>query len=138
MYVLNDTTNTTYNRFDTNNKSGVLKIVHGNNTFLFVGDAEKRAEKLLVNTYGKFLDVDVLKVGHHGSKTSSSELFLDYTKPEIALISVGLNNKFRHPSKIVIDRYENRNIEIDRTDIEGAIIYQSDGKNITKINWKDF
>lgn len=138
MYVLNDTTNIKYKGFDTNNKSGVFKIVHGNNTFLFVGDAEKQAEKLLVNNYGKFLDVDVLKVGHHGSKTSSSKIFIDYTKPKIALISVGLNNKFRHPSKVVIDRYKSRNIEIDRTDLEGAIIYQSDGKNITKINWRDF
>jgi len=138
MYILNDTTSTTYKNFDTNNKSGVLKIVHGNNTFLFVGDAEKRAERLLVKTYGNFLDVDVLKVGHHGSKTSSSKIFLDYVKPEIALISVGLNNKFRHPSKIVIDRYKNRNVEIDRTDIEGAVIYQSDGEHLTKVNWKDF
>lgn len=137
MYILNDTTSTTYKKFDTNNKSGVFKIVHGNNTFLFVGDAEKQAEKLLVNTYGKFLDVDVLKVGHHGSKTSSSEIFINYTKPDIALISVGLDNKFRHPSKIVIDRYKNRNIEIDRTDLEGAVIYQSDGENLIKINWKD-
>ena len=105
---------------------------------MFVGDAEKRAERLLVKTYGKFLDVDILKVGHHGSKTSSSELFIDYTKPKIALISVGLGNKFKHPSKTVIDRYNSRDIEIDRTDIEGAIIYQSDGKRLTKINWKDF
>jgi len=138
MYVLNDTTNSTYKHFDTNNKSGIIKIVHGKNTFLFVGDAEKRAERLLVKTYGKFLDVDILKVGHHGSKTSSSELFIDYTKPKIALISVGLGNKFKHPSKTVIDRYNSRDIEIDRTDIEGAIIYQSDGKRLTKINWKDF
>ncbi len=138
MYILNDTTNTIYKGFDTNNKSGVFKIVHGSNTFLFVGDAEKSVEKLLVNTYGKFLDVDLLKVGHHGSKTSSSELFIDYTKPKVALISVGENNKFKHPSKVVIDRYKSRNIEIDRTDIEGAIIYQSDGEHLIKIDWRDF
>ncbi|MEN8194532.1 MAG: DNA internalization-related competence protein ComEC/Rec2 [Bacteroidota bacterium] len=138
MYILNDTTNSTYNSFDTNNKSGVFKIVHGKNTMLLVGDAEKRAEKLLLKSYSTFLDVDLLKVGHHGSKTSSSETFLEYVKPELALVSAGLDNKFKHPSPVVIDRYNKRNVKIHRTDLEGAIVFQSDGKNITKIDWKDF
>ncbi|MCK5455611.1 MAG: ComEC/Rec2 family competence protein, partial [Melioribacteraceae bacterium] len=138
IYVLNDSSDIVYKNFDTNNKSGVFKVAHGDNTFLFVGDAEKRAERLLVKNYGKFLDVDVLKVGHHGSKTSSSKMFLEYVKPEIALISAGLGNHFKHPSKVIIDRFENIDVEIHRTDIEGAIIFQSDGEKLTKINWKDF
>jgi len=138
MYVLNDTTNSTYDSFDTNNKSGIFKVVHGKNSMLFVGDAGKRAEKLLIKAYGKFLDVDILKVGHHGSKTSSSEKFINYVKPEIAMINVGIGNHFKHPSKIIIDRFIERNININRTDIEGAILYHSDGINLTKINWKDY
>ncbi len=138
IYVLNDSTDLAYKNFDTNNKSGVFKIVHGDNKFLFVGDAEKRAERLLVKSYGNFLDVDVLKVGHHGSKTSSSKQFLEFVKPEIALISAGLGNHFKHPSKVIIDLFEDREIEIHRTDLEGAILFQSDGERLTKINWKDF
>ena len=65
-------------------------------------------------------------------------MFLEYVKPEIALISAGLGNHFKHPSKVIIDRFENIDVEIHRTDIEGAIIFQSDGEKLTKINWKDF
>ncbi len=59
-------------------------------------------------------------------------------KPEIALISAGLGNHFKHPSKVIIDLFEDREIEVHRTDLEGAIIFQSDGERLTKINWKDF
>lgn len=137
MYILNDTTNSEYNRFDTNNKSGVYKIIHGKNTFLFVGDAEKRAERLLTKTYGEFLQVAVLKAGHHGSKTSSSPEFISFVDPEIALISAGIGNNFNHPSPEVIRRFQKAQISIDRTDEEGAIIYNSDGINLIKIDWRD-
>ncbi len=137
MYILNDTTNSEYNRFDTNNKSGVYKIIHGKNTFLFVGDAEKRAERLLTKTYGEFLQVDVLKAGHHGSKTSSSPGFMSFVDPEIALISAGIDNNFNHPSPEIIRRFQQAQISIDRTDEEGAIIYNSDGSNLIKIDWRD-
>ncbi len=138
LYILNDTTNSEYNSFDSNNKSGILKIVHGNNSFLFVGDAEKEAEALLVRFYGKFLDSDVLKIGHHGSRSSSSEIFISAVTPNIGLISAGMNNSFGHPVKTIMDRYRKRNVKLYRTDIEGAVILQSDGVKITKINWREF
>jgi len=138
FYILNDTTNAIYNKLDMNNRSGIFKIVYGNNSFLLTGDAEYAAERFLIKEYGPFLDSDILKVGHHGSKSSSSQKFIDAVTPKIALISVGENNKFNHPSKIVIDRFNNKNVAIYRTDLEGAIILQSDGESINKIDWRDF
>ena len=69
------------------------------------------------------LSIDVLKVGHHGSRTSSSSGFLDQITPEVAIISVGRNNRFGHPHKEVLERLEERNIAIFRTDIHGAITF---------------
>ncbi|MCF6269751.1 MAG: DNA internalization-related competence protein ComEC/Rec2 [Melioribacteraceae bacterium] len=138
FYTLNDTTNSRYKSFSANNKSGVYKIVHGNNSFLFVGDAEYPAEKTLVKTYGEFLDSDILKVGHHGSKSSSSQLFINAVTPDVGIISAGLDNGFGHPVKLILDRFQINNVELYRTDIEGAIILQSDGESVKKVNWREF
>ena len=137
FYILNDTTLSNYKRFDSNNKSGIFKIVHGENSFLFMGDAEKISERLWISVYKSFLQSDVLKVGHHGSKTSSSDKFLNIVNPDIALISAGTYNNFNHPSPIIIDKLSGRMIDIYRTDQEGAILIQSDGERITKIDWKE-
>lgn len=137
IYFLNDTTNAEYDLLGTNDKSGIIKIAHGNNTFLFVGDAEKKAEKLLVRTYPEFLKSDVLKAGHHGSKTSSTVEFLENVNPEIALISAGVENKFKHPSAEIVNRYENMSIKMLRTDQSGAIVLQSDGKEINLFDWRN-
>lgn len=137
FYILNDTTLSNYKRFDSNNKSGIFKIVHGENSFLFMGDAEKISERLWINVYKNFLQSDVLKVGHHGSKTSSSDIFLNIVNPDIALISAGAFNNFNHPSPIIMDKLRERMIDIYRTDQEGAILIQSDGERITKIDWKE-
>lgn len=136
IYFLNDTTNKFYNNFDSNNKSGIIKIVYGKNSFLFVGDAEIEAEEYLTSRYSTFLKSDVLKVGHHGSKTSSSDEFIEYVNPKIGIISAGVMNKFKHPSKLIIDKLKHRNIVIRRTDYEGAIILTSNGENINSINWR--
>ena len=138
FYILNDTTNSMYQRFDANNKSGIFKIVHGNNSFLFVGDAEYPAERVLMNNYRVFLDSDILKVGHHGSKSSSSQQFINAVTPKIGLVSAGLNNSFGHPVKLIMDRFQNNNVTLYRTDLEGAIILQSDGDSVKKINWREF
>ncbi len=138
FYILNDTTNSRYNHLDMNNRSGVFKIVHGNNSFLFTGDAEYPAEKILIKSYGEFLNSDVLKIGHHGSKSSSSQRFIDAVTPEIGLVSAGLNNKFGHPVKLIMDRYTDSKVTLYRTDLEGAIILQSDGDSVAKINWREF
>jgi len=134
IYVLN--TNMKYN-FSSNNNSGLLKIVYGNSEFLFTGDLEKQGERYYDNYYGNFLDSDVLKVGHHGSKTSSSIGFLNLVSPEISLISAGIQNKFHHPSGITLEKLEKFNSAIYRTDLSGAILLRSDGENIKKVNWRE-
>lgn len=108
---------------DLNNSSAVLRLIYKDTSFLFTGDMETKAERLVDTN----IDVDVLKVGHHGSDTSSSEEFLDRVSPQIAVISVGKDNKYNHPSSIVIDRLNNIGAKILRTDEKGNIIITSDG-----------
>ena len=88
--------------------------------FLFTGDLEEAGEKKLLENYPQ-LQVDVLKVGHHGSKGSSSDVFLDQVHPQLALISVGKKNRYQHPHKELLDRLEERSISYLRTDERGAI-----------------
>jgi competence protein ComEC len=90
----------------------------------------------LINNYQSFLDVDVLKVGHHGSNTSSSDKFLQYTSPQYALISAGIKNKFAHPHQNVISKIKSNDIKIFRTDKNGAVLMVSDGEQIFAENWK--
>lgn len=137
IYILNDTTSTYFDSFGTNDKSGMLKIVYGKTSFLFTGDAGEKAEKYYSMNYSEFLQSDVLKAGHHGSKTSTSLQFLNYVKPQFAIISSGILNKFNHPSPEVIERLKENRIEIFRTDKSGAILLQSDGLSIKNINWKN-
>jgi len=86
--------------------------------------------------YNEFLNADVLKIGHHGSSSSSSVEFIKSVNPKIGIISAGVMNKFNHPSKDIILRYQERNVEIMRTDHEGAIILTSNGEEISKIDWR--
>lgn len=119
----------------TNNRSGIFKLIYGETSFLFTGDVEKNVEKIYANKYRYFLDSDVLKVGHHGSKTSSSNGFLQYISPELSLISAGFKNKFGHPFEDVIQRLETAGSTIYRTDLNRAILLRSDGKEIKLIEW---
>ncbi len=116
---------------DTNNYSIVVKITYGQSKFLFTGDAEKISEKEML---AKNLDLsaDVLKVGHHGSSSSSSKEFLDKVNPKIAIISCGKNNKYGHPHSETIKQLKNRKVQIYRTDVDGSIVLISDGKKIAK------
>ena len=119
-----------------NNNSIVLRLDYFNTSILFTGDIEAIAERELVLKCKLKLDVDILKVGHHGSNTSTSESFLEAVSPKIALIGVGLDNKFGHPGEEVIKRLEERKVSIFRTDKEGEItmeIYRS-GNLKHKIN----
>ncbi|HEY6625334.1 MAG TPA: hypothetical protein VIZ21_00095, partial [Ignavibacteriaceae bacterium] len=120
----------------TNNRSGIFKLVYGKTSFLFTGDVEKDVEKIYANKYQYFLDSDVLKVGHHGSKTSSSSGFLRYVSPELSLISAGFKNKFGHPVADVIQRLEAEGSTLYRTDLQKAILLRSDGEQIEQIAWK--
>lgn len=136
LYVLNDDNDEFYNSLSSNDKSGLMKLVYGNVSFLFTGDIEKKAEDYYVKKYGQFLDADILKVPHHGSKTSSTIQFLNLVSPEISLISAGIKNSFNHPSPEIIERMGNYNSKVYRTDSSGAILFYSDGSNIEIANWK--
>jgi competence protein ComEC len=136
IYVLNNETISKNRELSTNNKSGVLKIVYGRTSFLFTGDIERKVEKIYASYYKSFLNVNVLKVAHHGSNTSSSPAFLNYVTPEKSVINVGILNKFKHPSEEVVKRLENYGSEIYRTDKYGALIFESDGESIGFIDWK--
>ncbi len=109
-----------------NNYSIVLKLTYKEKSFLFTGDAETLSEKEITGD----VEADVLKVGHHGSRTSTSQAFLNKVNPSYAVISVGLNNDYKHPHQEVIDRLEKKNIKIYRTDQNGDIMFTTDGYNI--------
>ncbi|MEC9489606.1 MAG: DNA internalization-related competence protein ComEC/Rec2, partial [Halanaerobiales bacterium] len=115
-------------REDRNENSIVFLLSYGNNKFLFTGDLSKAGEARIVKDYN-LAKIDVLKAGHHGSKTSSGEILLDAVKPELAVISVGRNN-FGHPAAEVIKRFNNKSINYLRTDQRGMITLISDGQNI--------
>ena len=104
-----------------NNNSIVAKVITKDTSILFTGDIEKVAEKALVEKYGHNLQASILKVAHHGSKTSTIPEFLDNVNPQMALIGVGYNNNFGHPSITTIQNFKKRNIEIFRTDKCGEI-----------------
>lgn len=137
MYVLNDTTKNNYKEMSTNDRSGMVKLVYGKTAFLFTGDAGIKSEKYYVNTYGTFLRTDILKAGHHGSKTSSSQQFVNIVDPKMVLISAGVANKFKHPHKETIAKFEKLDSQIFQTNKNGAILFQSDGRTIKNINWKN-
>lgn len=111
-----------------NNNSLVFKLHIGSYDFLFTGDIEEEAEQLIVQTYKEAIKSDVLKVAHHGSITSSTTQFLDIVDPQKAIISVGRNNRFGFPHTEIIDRLNHRQIEIYRTDKDGAIYYYQNRK----------
>ena len=111
---------------EVNDYSAVVKLTYGETDFLFMGDAEKYAE----NKITADVSADVLKVGHHGSDTSSGEKFLKRVNPSCAVISAGRDNDYGHPHREVIDRLNKRNIKIFRTDLLGTVVIGSDGENI--------
>ena len=109
-----------------------------NVSFLLTGDIEARAEEILTDEIfednkEKVLDVDILKVAHHGSKTSSTNTFLNRVSPSIALISSGIDNKFGHPNAEVIERLKQYDTQIYRTDLNGEIIIKVFKNGIVKI-----
>ena len=112
--------------FDKNLASIVAKLVYGDATFLLTGDSPKSIEEYLIGLDPAALDVDVLKLGHHGSKTSTSEDFLGYTSPNYAIISAGKDNSYGHPHQEVLDALEQFDIKYFET-AEGTIIFECDG-----------
>lgn len=123
---------------NTNDYSAVVHARFGGVTFLFTGDAEAAVEKALLEEYpSSKLRSDVLKVGHHGSKTSSTEAFLNAVHPEIAVIEVGADNSYGHPSQKVLDRLDALESRVYRTDISGNIVLTTDGDTIDAVTEKD-
>lgn len=114
---------------DINSMSAVTKITYGETSFIVTGDAEKDEELEIIDN-GADLDCDVLRVGHHGSYTSSCKDFLDAVIPEICVISCGTDNDYGHPHDVVLKRLEKCTDEIYRTDICGDIVMTSDGTDI--------
>lgn len=106
-----------------NNNAIVMKLNYNNFSMLFTGDIEKKAEEEILETYknSKILESDILKVAHHGSKTSTTDEFLNKVKTKIALIGVGKDNMFNHPSNTTIEKLEKMDIKIYRTDLNGEI-----------------
>lgn len=105
---------------NTNNNSLVVELTSGKTKALFMGDAEKEVEQAILKEVG---DVDILKVGHHGSHSSSTPEFLDKVKPEVAVIQVEKGNKYGHPHKETMSEFKTRNIEVHRNDECGDIVY---------------
>ena len=127
IFLLNPLYNSDfYDESDFNNASIVVKLFYKNADFLFTGDIEEPAEKKLL-AWQNILQSDILKVAHHGSITSTNFKFLDKVDPSIAVITVGKNH-FGHPSQKIIERLEDKNIQIYRTDEDGTIIIRTNGQ----------
>jgi len=114
---------------DSNNTSIVVKLIFGENSFLFTGDAYKSVERDLIEK-GIDVDSDILKVAHHGSKTSSSEEFIKAVSPQEAIISVGKDNKYGHPHREVLETLAKYGINILRTDLNGDIKIICDSQSL--------
>lgn len=115
---------------DTNDTSIVLKITYGKTSFLFTGDAERDAEQAILNR-GTDISATVLKVGHHGSDTSTSYLWLREVMPDYAVISVGKGNSYGHPTDDTLSRLRDADVKTYRTDLNGDITFTSDGTKVT-------
>ena len=115
---------------ETNDTSLVLRIDYGSTSFLLTGDMESDAERDLVDS-GANLKADVLQVGHHGSSTSTSYVFLNAVLPEMGVISCGVNNKYGHPHEETLSILRDAGVDVYRTDLLGTITIGSDGENYT-------
>ncbi|EDT71194.1 TPA: MBL fold metallo-hydrolase [Clostridium perfringens] len=113
-----------------NDYSPIMKLSFGDTSYLFTGDAEKLAEEEALAKYKTSLDSDVIKFGHHGSSSSSSNAFIEAVSPKYGIISCSKDNKYGHPHRETLDIIKKYNIKTFRTDTDGEIILTSDGKSI--------
>jgi competence protein ComEC len=116
--------------WETNRASVIVQVVYGDTEFMFTGDAPSGIEEYLVDTYGTGLRSDVLKLGHHGSKTSSSEAFLQVVQPEYAVVSAGADNRYGHPAAEVVARASDAGARIVSTAEQGTLTFKSDGTSV--------
>jgi len=116
--------------WDTNDASIVARLVYGDTSFILSGDSPKKMEEYIVSLDGSALQSDVLKLGHHGSKTSTSGIFLSAVSPEYVIVSAGENNQYGHPHEEVMDIIKKFEIPSLSTYENGTIIFQTDGENL--------
>lgn len=119
-----------------NTSSIVLRFEYGTTSMLLTGDADDAAERFLIDRWGELLKADVLKVGHHGSASSTSDEFLAHTQPATAVISCGRLNRFGHPAPKLLDRLRTARVEVLRTDVGGAVVLESDGRQVRNVPWQ--
>lgn len=119
-----------------NERSISLKLVYGKTAFLFTGDAPVKTERNLVEKFGGFLDADIFKAGHHGSKSSTGVEILAAASPEYVVFSSSPGNRYNHPAEEVLQRVKDSGSMIARTDREGAQLFTSDGSKVHKRVWK--
>lgn len=112
-----------------NDCSIVLRLTHGESSMIFMADASTLVEEEIMDGYDN-IKSDLIKIGHHGSSYSSSLEFLEFINPKYAVISVGKNNIYKHPSNEILKRLEQNDIKVYRTDVNGTIIFESDGEEI--------
>lgn len=117
--------------FETNDSSIVARLTYGHDSFLLTGDSPQKIEKYLVSIDGANLKSDVLKPGHHGSKTSTSDEYVALVQPTYAVISAGLNNRYGFPHQQVLDILNKHHIQILKTYENGTIVFRSDGEHLT-------
>lgn len=117
---------------ETNDGSIVAKLIYGNTAFMFTGDAPQGVEKYLVRLDGQHLHADVLKAGHHGSKSSSDPLFLGFVNPAYGIFSRGCDNRYGHPAPEVVTRFSLFGIPTSDTCKEGTVTFVSDGKGVVR------
>ena len=120
---------------DDNNYSVVLKAVYGSTSFMFTGDAETASEGEILERFTlESLKCDLLKVGHHGAENATSQAFLDAVSPKYAVIQVGKGNTYDHPRAEILSRLNKAGVSYYRNDLEGTIVFVTDGVNLTKKN----
>ena len=121
---------------DNNAYSAVVQLTYKNSRFLLMGDAEIENDEDMISKYGDSLSSDIIKLGHHGSATSSSEEFLDIVNPSAAVVSCAYKNKYSHPHKEILSCLEENDIPLYRTDEQGTVVFYSDGESVS-VNMED-
>lgn len=136
MYVLSPDVKSNGLVEDKNHRSIIIKLVYGKTSFLFLADAEADAEREIVRKYSSFLKSDVVKIAHHGSRSSSMGELVSLTKPSYAVVSVGERNAFGHPNVHVLERWHRSGAKVLSTAHSGAVIFESNGEAVKQNNWK--
>lgn len=128
LLILSPSTDTTY--LESNTASIITQLRYGDVEFMFTGDAPLSIEEYLTSTYGEALESEVLKLGHHGSRTSTADSFLEIVNPSYGVVSAGKDNRYGHPHVEVVKRAEDRGVHVLSTAREGTLVFKSDGVTV--------